>query len=412
MVLVLWMLKVLAFVDASWLQSGFVPILSGRASTKEVATCRLGEDSRLAQAHVQSVLTLPYIELCELVGKRDARSTWNLYRIGEDPSAVPNAGDHSPKYTVSATCRQMLSTMTLPMPAHTERVSVSSDGTIKLLIRLDDGLAVESVLIPPLLESPTLSSRSKTSLCISSQVGCMRGCRFCSTGAMGIIRNLSPAEILAQVVFSRREAAARGLPSVDNIVFMGMGEPLDNPDGLVQALQALTDPNRFAFSKTKVLVSTVAPSPQSLQVLSTLDCQIAWSLHAPDDALRKALVPSTRHTLQQLRDAMAQVLAERARRSALHSLMLEYVLLQDVNDSLLHAQALAAFLEPLHSVTRDSSKPQRSRTGLLVNLIPFNQGTAEAEGLNGFKRPSRTRVRAFQARIYVALAVLALKYQT
>jgi 23S rRNA (adenine2503-C2)-methyltransferase len=229
---------------------------------------------------------------------------------------------------------------------------------------------------------------------------------------MGIIRNLSPAEILAQVVFSRREAAARGLPSVDNIVFMGMGEPLDNPDGLVQALQALTDPNRFAFSKTKVLVSTVAPSPQSLQVLSTLDCQIAWSLHAPDDALRKALVPSTRHTLQQLRDGMAQILAERARRGALHSLMLEYVLLQDVNDSLLHAQALAAFLEPLHSVTRDSSKPQRSRTGLLVNLIPFNQGTAEAEGLNGFKRPSRPRVRAFQARIYVALAVLALNYLT
>ncbi len=71
---------------------------------------------------------------------------------------------------------------------------------------------------------------------------------------MGIIRNLSPAEILAQVVFSRREAAARGLPSVDNIVFMGMGEPLDNPDGLVQALQALTDPNRFGFSKSKVLV--------------------------------------------------------------------------------------------------------------------------------------------------------------
>ncbi len=283
---------------------------------------------------------------------------------------------------------------------------------------------------------------------------------------MGIIRNLSPAEILAQVVFSRREAAARGLPSVDNIVFMGMGEPLDNPDGLVQALQALTDPNRFGFSKSKVMVcvcvcvycaymsvsyeclcsvcvhmqrsstptthaslcpllspfspplstvaqvSTVAPSPQALQVLSTLDCQIAWSLHAPDDALRKALVPSTRHTLQQLRDGMVQILAERARRGALHSLMLEYVLLQDVNDSLLHAQALAAFLEPLHSVTRDSSKPQRSRTGLLVNLIPFNQGTAEAEGLNGFKRPSRTRVRAFQARNYFALAVLALNYLT
>ena len=253
-VLVLWTLKVLDLVDASWLQSGFVPILSGRACTKEVAICRLGEDSKLV-AHVPSVLTLPYIELCELVGKRDARSTWNLYRIGKDPLAVPNAGDHSPKFTVSATSRQTLSTMTLPMPAHTERVSVSKDGTIKLLIRLDDGLAVESVLIPPLLESPTLSSRSKTSLCISSQVGCMRGCRFCSTGAMGIIRNLSPAEILAQVVFSRREAAARGLPSVDNIVFMGMGEPLDNPDGLVQALQALTDQNRFDFSKSKVLVS-------------------------------------------------------------------------------------------------------------------------------------------------------------
>ena len=161
-----------------------------------------------------------------------------------------------------------------------------------------------------------------------------------------------------------------------------------------------------------IQVSTVAPSPQALQVLSTLDCQIAWSLHAPDDALRKALVPSTRHTLQQLREGMAQILAERARRGALHSLILEYVLLQDVNDSLFHAQALAAFLEPLHSVTRDSSKPQRSRTGLLVNLIPFNQGTAEAEGLNGFKRPSRTRVRAFQVRIYFALAVLALKYLT
>ena len=122
-------------------------------------------------------------------------------------------------------------------------MSVSRDGTTKLLLRLSDGLAAETVLIPPLQKSRSAarSARAKTSLCVSSQIGCMRGCRFCSTGAMGIVRNMSAEEILASVVLSRKVAAERGLPSVDNIVFMGMGEPLDNADAVVTAVEALSD---------------------------------------------------------------------------------------------------------------------------------------------------------------------------
>jgi len=124
------------------------------------------------------LLTMPFGELCELMGERDARSAWNSYRIGLDPAAGP-AQHHSRKLQVSAAGLEILRQS--PLSPRTDGVLVSADGTLKLLIRLADGLAVETVLIPPLEpdRAQARSSRAKTSLCVSSQVGCMRGCCFC-----------------------------------------------------------------------------------------------------------------------------------------------------------------------------------------------------------------------------------------
>ena len=256
-----------------------VPTRGSRCRRPRVALCSVA-CARHTGAH--SVLAMPYDDLCGLLGERDARSAWNLYRSGRDAAddAAPGAGDGtSRKFTVSAAGRAMLAS--LEALVRVEDVSVSADGTTKLLLRLADGLAVETVLIPPLPQkhATARSSRAKTSLCLSSQVGCMRGCRFCSTGAMGIVRNLAAEEILATVILSRQEAAARHLPSVDNIVFMGMGEPMDNGDAVTTAVNALTDQRRFAFAKAKVLISTVGPSPEALRALADVDVPIAWSVH-------------------------------------------------------------------------------------------------------------------------------------
>lgn len=251
-----------------------------------------------------------------------------------------------------------------------------------MLLRLHDGLEVETVLIPVRGGGNPDSDPITSTLCLSSQVGCAQACRFCATGAMGRRRGLSTGEILAQVFEGNALARAEGLPPVRNIVFMGQGEPLDNSDAVEAALDALTDRARFALAPRRITVSTVGPSPAAIRRMAAWPARLAWSVHAADDELRKQLVPSARFPVAELRDAFLDVLSARRERAlanpgrrdaASHqgktsrTLLIEVTLIDGVNDGPEHAEQMIKLLRPLVSESRHSK----------VNLIPYNWNPAE-----------------------------------
>ena len=219
----------------------------------------------------------------------------------------------------------------------------------------------ESVIIP-------MSSYRGTdwyTLCVSSQLGCRMGCTFCETGRMGLLRNLSAAEIVNQFLVGRALMAEPGAPPVkpyryflsgiQNIVFMGMGEPLDNFDAVVQAIRVLSEPNGIAFPHAQITLSTVGriDGLRKLAALNWPNLRIAVSLNAPDDELRNQLMPVNKGMpLAELRQALMEY--PLARRGLF---LVEYVLIKDLNDSPTHARAVAEWCRGLRCV---------------VNLIPYN----------------------------------------
>jgi 23S rRNA (adenine2503-C2)-methyltransferase len=219
---------------------------------------------------------------------------------------------------------------------------VSSDGTEKFLWMLDDGEAIESVLIP---------EGKRRTLCISSQAGCALGCVFCATGRMGFRRNLSAGEIAAQV----RELVIRD-PSLKptNIVFMGMGEPLLNWEAVDTTLTALNNPEGLGIGARHITLSTVGILPKLAKFAQRPEqFRLAVSLHAPTPALRRELMPiEKKYALPELMKALQQF-----RRRV----TLEYVLIAGKNDSLLAADQLAKLAQPLEA---------------LVNLLPLHPGGA------------------------------------
>ena len=219
---------------------------------------------------------------------------------------------------------------------------VSRDGTEKFLWRLSDGESVESVLIP---------EGKRRTLCISSQVGCALGCVFCATGRMGFGRNLSAAEIAGQV----REVVLRDpAAKPTNVVFMGMGEPLLNWDAVDTALTILNHPDGCGIGARHITVSTVGILPSLARLARRPEqFRLALSLHAPAPELRRELMPIERkYRLPEVLEALKQF-----RRRV----TLEYVLIGGRNDSLEHADQLAALAQPL---------------GALVNLLPLHPGGA------------------------------------
>jgi 23S rRNA (adenine2503-C2)-methyltransferase len=223
----------------------------------------------------------------------------------------------------------------------------SSDGTRKWLLRADASQAFEMVFIP---------DGARGTLCISSQVGCVLNCTFCSTARQGFNRNLTTAEIVGQVWLANRELGF--LPGGDrlitNVVFMGMGEPLANFRNVVPATQLLLDDLGFDLSRRRVTLSTSGLVPQMYKLAEVSNVALAVSLHAPDDELRNELVPINRlHPIAELLEACWHYIDEQNGRSV----TFEYVMLAGVNDSPAQARALARLL-------RD--RPAK------VNLIPFN----------------------------------------
>ena len=238
--------------------------------------------------------------------------------------------------------------LTLPDVAATQRETTGRGALHKRAVALDDGRLVESVSLP--------MGRGRRALCVSTQVGCARACAFCETGRLGLLRNLSAAEIVAQVVLERR--ALGRLP--DTIVFQGMGEPLDNLDGLLPALEVLTDPRGLAFAHDKLTVCTVGhvPGIDALRELGFKRLNLALSLNHADDAARARIMPrSVRYSLAELQQALLRFRQRKNQALAVH-----WCLLPGINDAPDDAARIAEFLAPLGRA--------------FLHLIPYNPGTA------------------------------------
>ena len=252
-------------------------------------------------------------------------------------------------------------------PAATEK---STDGTVKLAFRLADDAIIESVLIP--------TDRHRHTLCISSQVGCGMGCKFCLTGTMGFKRNLTPAEIVNQVLATITYMSEQGINRatnrefINNLVFMGMGEPLVNYDNLLTALNILMDEQGLEFTERRVTVSTCGLAPRIGDLGRDTKVNLAVSLHSADDETRNQLMPVNRtYPLAQLLAACRDFPLGKKK-----VILIEYILLKGINDSDHAARLLAEKLRDI---------PCR------INLLPYN----ESEPLP-YKRPDLERINTFQ----------------
>ena len=237
---------------------------------------------------------------------------------------------------------------TLPRPQVSE-ARESADGTRKWLLRFADGQEVETVHIP---------AEDRGTLCVSSQVGCTLTCRFCHTGTQPLVRNLSAAEIVGQVMLAHDALGEWPRPHegrrISNLVLMGMGEPLYNYDNVAIALKIIMDPEGLSFSKRKITLSTSGVVPMMRRCGAELGVNLAVSLHAVTDELRDRIMPiNKKYPLAELMEACRDYPgAHNARR-----ITFEYVLLKGVNDSQADARELVRLLKGL---------PAK------VNLIPFN----------------------------------------
>eukprot|EP00543_Licmophora_paradoxa_P007598 CAMPEP_0202454038 /NCGR_PEP_ID=MMETSP1360-20130828/11870_1 /ASSEMBLY_ACC=CAM_ASM_000848 /TAXON_ID=515479 /ORGANISM="Licmophora paradoxa, Strain CCMP2313" /LENGTH=233 /DNA_ID=CAMNT_0049073263 /DNA_START=317 /DNA_END=1018 /DNA_ORIENTATION=- len=193
-------------------------------------------------------------------------------------------------------------------------------------------------------------------------------------------------DLLAQLFFARKICRTEDLPEVTNIVFMGMGEPSDNVEAVTKAATILTTRELFQLSATKVMISTVAPSPEAFLKLAEAPCVLAWSVHAANDSLRKKLVPTTRYSMVELRQGLIDALNKRSN-PVLRTTMIEVALMAGVNDSLQDADDLAEFVKPILEEVPGSK--------LVVNLIPFND-----IGHPIFQKPSQETVACFQKRLW------------
>jgi 23S rRNA (adenine2503-C2)-methyltransferase len=236
---------------------------------------------------------------------------------------------------------------TLPRVLRTVQEDCETGTTAKAVLALADGLECECVLLP--------MGRGRSTLCISSQVGCKMGCKFCETARMGLLRSLSAAEIVSQLLVARHVLGWE----IRNIVFMGMGEALDNPDGVFQALRVLTDGSGLGFSQERITICSVGrvDGIRRLQALQLKRLNLSISLNAANDALRAELMPINR--VVPLSQLQATLLEYRPRPNFV--LGVNYCLMPGKNDTPAHAREVAEFCRPLGRV--------------MVNVIGYNPGS-------------------------------------
>ncbi len=255
---------------------------------------------------------------------------------------------------------------------------VSADGTRKYLVRIAGGHEVEVVYIP---------EEGRGTLCISSQVGCTLTCSFCHTGTQKLVRNLTAAEIIGQVMMARDDLGEWpeiGAPKdetrlLSNIVLMGMGEPLYNFDNVRDAMKIAMDPEGIQLSRRRITLSTSGVVPEIARTAQEIGCQLAVSFHATTDETRNALVPiNKRWNIAELLDALRSY----PKVSNSERITFEYVMLKGVNDTDEDARRLIKLIEGI---------PAK------INLIPFNEWPGAP-----YERSSNNRIRAFADIIYKA----------
>jgi 23S rRNA (adenine2503-C2)-methyltransferase len=256
------------------------------------------------------------------------------------------------------------------------KVEDSIDGSRKYLFELDDGNTVEAVLLlmkkEQYHEDGTLKHQAKYTVCISCQVGCKVGCSFCLTAKSGFLRNLSAGEIVEQIRIIKRDNKIDANRRV-NIVYMGMGEPLDNLDAVAQSSRVFADPDGMAISPHRQTISTSGLSSKIIKLGKLgLGVNLAISLHAVDDKLREELMPINRaYNIKSIIDAVKEFPVNDRKR-----VMFEYLVIKDVNDDIGSAKKLLALLNGIKSK---------------VNLIYFNP-----YGGTKFRRPEPKDMLAFQ----------------
>ena len=255
---------------------------------------------------------------------------------------------------------------------------VSSDGTRKYLVRIAGGHEVEVVYIP---------EEGRGTLCISSQVGCTLTCSFCHTGTQKLVRNLTAAEIVGQVMMARDDLEEWPVPGepkdetrlLSNIVLMGMGEPLYNFDNVRDAMKIAMDPEGISLSRRRITLSTSGVVPEIARTAEEIGCLLAVSFHATTDEVRNTLVPiNKRWNIE----ALLNALRDYPRLTNSERITFEYVMLKDVNDSDEYAHRLVELIKGI---------PAK------VNLIPFNEWPGAP-----YKRSSNNRIHAFANIIYQA----------
>ena len=232
--------------------------------------------------------------------------------------------------TLSRDFRAKLSKIARISRPQVVKIQESEDGTKKALLRLEDGLFIESVLIP---------GKNNWTICVSTQAGCAMDCQFCLTARNGFKRNLHPSEITGQLITLRHEIPEG--PDIKNIVMMGMGEPLANYDNVVKAIKNLTCDFGMGFSNRKVTVSTCGLAPQIIQLGLDICINLAVSLNAHDNETRNKLMPvNKKYPLEVLLDACKKYPMPGRR-----LLTFEYILIDGVNSSVRDAKKLAALLK-------------------------------------------------------------------
>jgi 23S rRNA (adenine2503-C2)-methyltransferase len=266
--------------------------------------------------------------------RADQVAQWLYARGVDDPEAMTD---------LPAELRERLASDYETRALRVRDPQLSVDGTIKAALVTHDERVIEAVLIP---------EEGRTTLCVSTQVGCPLACSFCATGTLGLDRNLTTSEIVEQ--FVRMNELLRDGRRITNVVFMGMGEPLLNLKNVVEAVKTLIHPKGFAMAPRRVTVSTAGVVPRIAELLDQVPVNLAVSLHAASDALRDELVPiNKKFPLAELFDALRSI----PRLSRRHPIFFEYTLLAGVNDSQGDAQRLVALLRGV---------PAK------VNLIPVN----------------------------------------
>ncbi|XP_054775819.1 uncharacterized protein LOC129284381 isoform X3 [Prosopis cineraria] len=261
-----------------------------------------------------------------------------------------------------------------------KEIRTASDGTRKILFTLDDGLVIETVIIP--------CDRGRNTVCVSSQVGCAMNCQFCYTGRMGLTRHLTAAEIVEQAVFARRLLTSEvGL--ITNVVFMGMGEPLHNIDNVIKAADIMVHEQGLHFSPRKVTVSTSGLVPQIRRFLHESNCALAVSLNATTDEVRNWIMPINR---KYKLDLLLQTLREELRFKHNYKVLFEYVMLAGINDSDEDAKRLVDLVKgipcKINLISFNPHSGSLFRPTKDERMIEFRNKLAEA-GCTVFLRLSR-----------------------